>query len=208
MHTPSRDDVEIIAKDTVYKGYFQIDRYRLRHRTYAGGWTDEVMREVFERGHAVAVVLYDPHRDRVALIEQFRPGAYAAGWHPWQMEMVAGIIEPDESLEEVACREVEEEAGVKAQALVSVGHYLISAGGTTETCKLFCARVDAEGVDGIHGLAHEGEDIRVWTLPVAEAYGLVRDGHISNVIAVIAIQWLMLEREALRQQWGVATSSP
>ena len=89
-------DVEVITKETVFQGYFRVDRYRLRHRTFAGGWTDEMVREVFERGHAVVVLLYDPDRDEVALIEQFRPGAFAAGWNPWLIECVAGIIDEGE----------------------------------------------------------------------------------------------------------------
>lgn len=197
------EDVHVIAKDTVFKGYFQIDRYRLRHRTFAGGWTQEITREIFERGHAVVVLLYDPDRERVALIEQFRAGALAAGWYPWMIECVAGIIEPGESLEEVARRETREEAGTEATDLVEVGHYLMTAGGSSETCKLYCARVDSASIDGIHGLAHEGEDIRIFTVPVDEAYAMTRDGRINNSMAVIAIQWLMLERAALKRRWGV-----
>lgn len=197
----SRDDVEILAKDTMFKGYFQIDRYRVRHRTFAGGWTGDIVREIFERGHAVVVLLYDPDRDRVALIEQFRCGALAADWNPWLIECVAGIIEPGESMEDVARRETVEEAGVQAQDLVDVGHYLVTAGGSSETCKLYCARVDSSKVDGLHGLAEEGEDIRVFTVGTDEAYAMARDGRINNSMAVLALQWLMLERETLKQRW-------
>lgn len=198
-----KDDVQVIAKDTLFKGYFQIDRYRVKHRTFAGGWTDEITREIFERGHAVAVALYDPDRDRVALIEQFRAGALAAGWYPWMVECVAGIIEPGEAMDEVARRETLEEAGTEARDLVEIGHYLVTAGGSSETCKLYCARVDSSTIDGLHGLAHEGEDIRVFTAPLDEAYAMTRDGRINNSIAVIAMQWLMLERTELKRRWGV-----
>ena len=70
---------EILEKTRVYDGFFKIDRYRLRHRLHAGGWSGVMTREVFERGHAAAVLPYDPERDAVVLIEQFRIGAYAAG---------------------------------------------------------------------------------------------------------------------------------
>lgn len=197
----SDDDVQLIAKETVFKGYFQMDRYRLRHRTFAGGWTADIVREIFERGHAVVVTLYDPVRDEIALIEQFRTGALAAGWYPWQIECVAGIIEADETPESVAWRETEEEAGTKPAAMAEIGHYLITGGGSSETVVLFCAQVDTSKIAGLHGLAHEGEDIRVFTTPLAEAYAMVRDGRICNSMAVIAIQWLMLEKDSLKARW-------
>ena len=195
------DDVLLIAKETVFKGYFQIDRYRLRHRRFDGGWTDEIVREVFERGHASVVLLYDPDRDRVALIEQFRPGALAADWYPWLIECVAGIIEAGESPEDVAWRETAEEAGAEPAAMIEVGKYLVTAGGSSESCALFCARIDSTSIDGLHGLAHEGEDIRVFTVPSTEAYAMTKDGRICNSMAVLAIQWLMLEKSSIHARW-------
>lgn len=196
------DDVQLLAKDRVFQGYFAIDRYRLRHRTFAGGWTGEVVREVFERGHAVVVILYDPVHDQVALIEQFRVGAYGAGLYPWLVECVAGIVEPGESTEQVAQRETREEAGTEPSHLEYIGKYIITPGGSTETVELFVARVDAPSIAGLHGLEHEGEDIRVFTVPVEEAYAMVKSGRIANSMAVIAVQWLMLERADLRHRWG------
>ncbi len=60
------DDVEIIARETAYEGHFRLDRYRLRHRLFDGGMSPELKREVFERGHAAALLPYDPVRDEVA----------------------------------------------------------------------------------------------------------------------------------------------
>lgn len=202
MRPMDRDkDVEILSKETVFKGYFQVDRYRLRHRTFAGGWTDEMVREVFERGHAVVVLLYDPDRDKIALIEQFRPGAYAAGWHPWLVECVAGIIEDGEHPDDVARRETREEAGSDPTDMIHIGDYLVTAGGSSESCRLYCARVDSSAIAGTHGLAHEGEDIRVFVIDPAEALAMCRDGRINNAMAVLAIQWLTLERDGLRARW-------
>ncbi|KAF0224509.1 MAG: ADP-ribose [Rhodospirillaceae bacterium] len=197
----SDDDVEVIAKDTMFKGYFQIDRYRLRHRRFDGGWTQEIVREIFERGHASVVLLYDPDRDRVAMIEQFRPGALAAGWYPWLVECVAGIIDEGETPEGVARRESAEEAGAVPTAMIEVGKYLVTAGGSSESCALFCARVDSSVIDGLHGLEHEGEDIRVFTLATDDAYAMTKDGRICNSMAVLAVQWLMLERDHIRARW-------
>jgi len=193
-------DVEVITRETVFKGYFRIDRYRLRHRTFAGGWSSELVREVFERGHAVVVLLYDPDRDAVALIEQFRPGAYAAGWHPWLIECVAGIIEPNEHPDDVARRETREEAGADPEAMIHVGNYLLTAGGSSETCRLYCARVDSSLITGVHGLEEEGEDIRTHVVTTDEAMAMVRDGRINNAMAVLALQWLVLDKDRIRHE--------
>ena len=197
------DAVQILARDTVFKGYFRMDRYTVRHRTYRGGWTGDITREIFERGHAVVVILYDPMRDEVAMIEQFRCGALAADMYPWLVECVAGIIEKGETPEQVALRECVEEAGTEAKDIFEIGKFIITPGGSSETVVLFCARIDATQISGFHGLEHEGEDIRVFTLPLVEAYGMIKDGRINNSMAVISIQYLMLEKEALKVRWGV-----
>ena len=93
----TRSDVEIIEKTVCYEGFFRIERYRLKHRLYNGSWSGEIVRELFERGHAAAVLPYDPVRDEVVLIEQFRVGALAAPGGPWLMEIVAGVIDGDET---------------------------------------------------------------------------------------------------------------
>lgn len=199
---PKRDGrVEILEKTTPFKGYFQVDRYRLRHRKFDGGWTEEMTREIFERGHAAAVLLYDPGRDRVVLIEQFRPGAYAAGMEPWLVEIVAGIIEPGETPEAVARREAEEEAGCSLGELLPIGRYLVTPGGSSESVTLFCGRVDSRGAGGIHGLDHEHEDIRVVALDRQEALDRLAAGKVTNLIAAAALQWLALNHTEVMRIW-------
>lgn len=195
------EDVVILEKTTPFQGYFRIDRYLLQHRTHAGGLTAPMSREIFERGHAVAVLLYDPVRDEVGLIEQFRPGAYAAGWEPWLIEIVAGIIDEGETARQVAIREAKEEAGAEVTQIEPVCRYLVSPGGTSESLEIFCARVDTAALSGIHGLAHEGEDIRVFALPADEAIAWVENGKIANSMTIIALQWLALNRARLREKW-------
>ena len=196
------DDVRVLACDTVFQGYFRIDRYRLQHRRHDGGWTEELTREVFERGHAVGVLPYDPSRDEVVLIEQFRVGAHAAGWAPWQLEVVAGIIDPGETAEEVARRESLEEAGLTLLELAPISDFLVSQGAVSETVRLFCGRVDATGAGGIHGLEHEGEDIKVVVVPFAELPALLAENKVTNATGLVALQWLLLNRDALRARWS------
>ena len=199
---PGPDDrVEIVEKTTPFAGYFRIDRYRLRHRKFDGGWTDEMTREIFERGHAAAVLLYDPERDCVVLIEQFRPGAYAAGMEPWLVEVVAGIIEPGEPPAEVARREAEEEAGCSVSDLHFIGRFLATPGGSSETLTLYCGRIDSRGAGGVHGLDHEHEDIRVLPLDRQEALDRLAAGAFTNLFTVAALQWLALNHTKLMSIW-------
>jgi ADP-ribose pyrophosphatase len=193
---------DIVAKSIVYSGFFKMEKYRLRHQLFAGGWSPEISRECLERGHAVAVLPYDPDHDRVVLLEQFRIGALEAPGGPWLLEIVAGIIGPGESKLEVARREAMEEAGCELLAILPICEYLVSPGGTSESITLYCGRVDTKGVGGVHGLIEEQEDIRVQVLPTQEALGLLHSGRILSVTPLIALQWLALNREQLRMRWG------
>lgn len=197
----TRDDAEILDLETVWKGFFRIDRLRLRHRLFAGGWGQPITREVFERGHAAALLPYDPVRDEVVLIEQFRTGALAAGVEPWLVEIVAGIIEKGETAEDVVRRETVEEAGCEVTEVVPIMDVFTTPGGSSERIAIFIGRVDAQGVGGVHGLTDEGEDIRVFTESLDAALERMASGGINNLIAVAALQWLALNREELRGNW-------
>jgi ADP-ribose pyrophosphatase len=197
------EKVELLEHGAAFQGYFRIDRYHLRHEQFAGGMGKAIVREVFERGQVAAVLPLDPQRARVVLIEQFRAGAYARGWHPWLLECVAGIIEQGESAEDVARRETQEEAGCRITELIPItAPFLSSPGACTETVSLFCGRVDAAAVGGIHGLVEEGEDIRVGSWTIDEALELLACGRIVNAKTIIALQWLALNRERVLRTWG------
>lgn len=195
---------ELLDKKTVYDGYFQMVRYRLRHTLFAGGWSGEMVREVFERGHAASVLLYDPLLDKVVMLEQFRVGAINTDGEnhtAWLWEVVAGIIEPGETVTDVVHREAQEEAGCIVSDLILMYNYLVSPGGTTESNVIFCGRVDASQAGGIHGLAQEHEDIKVHVLPVTTALDMLRNGQIRSAPAIIALQWLALYKNEVRQRW-------
>ena len=195
------EDVVLIGREVVYDGYFRLDRCRLRHRQFAGGMGPVLTREILERGRVAAVLPVDPARDRVVLIEQFRPGAWASGRDPWLLECVAGIIEPGETPEALARREAREEAGCTVTDLVPIASFLTSPGATTETVRLFCGRVDSEGVGGLHGLAEEGEDIRVRVMPVEDAVARLDEGGIVNAKTIIALQWIARHYPSLKARW-------
>jgi ADP-ribose pyrophosphatase len=197
------DRIVIGERRTVYRGFFRIDRFRLRHRLYAGGWSTELSREVFLRHNAAAILLYDPTHDAFVFIEQFRLAAHIAGFAAWQIEIVAGIIErPDEPAAEVARRETAEEAGLAIIGdIVPIHRYMTSPGGSTETVELFCGRVDAGVAGGIHGLADESEDIKVVVKSHDEAMAMLAAGRIENGFTLLALHWFAANRERLRRQW-------
>ena len=190
---------KIVRHDIAYQGYFRIEKFQLQHELYGGGWTETFQREIFERGSAVAVIPYDPKRDKVVLIEQFRSGAIGNMQQPWMKEIVAGIIEDGESEPDVARRETMEEAGCEILALEKISQYFVSPGGTTEQCILYYAEIDSEGVGGIFGLDHEFEDILVEAVDFKQAVAWLDDGTINSAASIIGLQWLMLNRERLRQ---------
>ena len=203
---PNRNDVEMIDREVVHDGFFRLDRYRLRHRQFTGGLGPVLTREILERGKVAAVLPVDPARDRVVLIEQFRPGAWGADWDPWLLECVAGVIEPGETPEALARREALEEAGCVITDLVPIATFLTSPGATTETVRLFCGRVDSEGVGGLHGLAGEGEDIRASVVAVDDAVTLLDEGRIVNAKTIIALQWIARHYHTLKARWTAASS--
>jgi ADP-ribose pyrophosphatase len=195
-------EFEIIAREALCHSFFRMDRYRLRHSLYAGGWSADVDREVFSRGDCVAVLLYDPHRDAVVLIEQFRAGsALHRPESAWLLEIVGGAIETGEDPEQVAHREAWEEAGCRIEELLRVNRFYTTPGCASEWLTLYCGKVDAADAGGIHGLREEDEDILANVVAFDEAYRMVEDGRIESGISIIALQWLALNRDRLRREW-------
>ena len=190
---------EIIAETPVYRGFFNLSAFRLRHTLFAGGWSEPMLRELFHRGRCVAVVPYDPVTDRVILIEQFRIGAVGDKAVPWLVEIVAGAVEPGESPEDVALREAEEEAGCPLRELIRIGEFYTTPGGCSEKITIFCGLAEWTDADGVFGLADEQEDIRAMSVSLDEALAWLDNGIIDSVVPALALQWLALNRERLRQ---------
>lgn len=186
---------EIVGEHPLYRGFFSLTRYELKHTLFAGGWSESMVRELFHRGRCVGIIPYDPVRKKVVLIEQFRIGAVPDKATPWLMEIVAGAVEPGETPEDVAHREMAEEAGCRASELIRIGEFYTSPGGCSEKITLFCGLIDSEGAGGIFGLAEEHEDIRAEVVDLDEALTWIETGIIDSAIPIIALQWLALNRE-------------
>ena len=201
-----RDDAELLDRERMFDGFFAVDRLRLQHRLFRGGKSDALQREVFLRPPAVGVLLLDPLRRELVLVEQFRVGAFAAepslavepsDDSPWLLELVAGLIEPGETAEDVARREAREEADCAIQELWPIHEYYSSPGGSNERIHLFCGTVDASVAGGVHGCDQEHEDIRVVCLNLEQARRAMQSGRLNNAMTLLAVQWLFLNEDSI-----------
>lgn len=195
-------DYQVLDEELSFDGFFRIKTLNLRHTLFAGGWSSPLRRELFMRDSCVGVLLYDPDRDELVLVEQFRVGLLPSGRDPWVLELVAGIIEPGESAQQVARRESVEESGCVISELLTIAEYFSSPGGSSEFFHLYCGRVKSEGAGGIYGLAHEGEDIKAQVFSFDDAMALVAKGKINNAHTLIALQWLQLNKRDVQRQWA------
>lgn len=191
-------DVEVGERRAGYQGFFRLDLIKLRHRLFNGGWSQWFSRELFVRGPAVAAILYDPARDQIGFVEQFRIGALAEPTGPWCLEVVAGISEPGETPEAVIGREIQEEAGLTPDQLIPICHYLSSPGGTDEKLYLFCALCDLSAGGGVFGLPEENEDIRLHVAPAAEVFANLYTSRFNNAATLLCLQWLQLNHREVR----------
>jgi ADP-ribose pyrophosphatase len=194
-------DVRVLEDQAVWSGHFSMRRLTLQHRRFAGGWSDPVVREIFERGDAVAVLPYDPSTDSLVMIEQFRPGAVRGDDSPWMLELIAGVVEAGEGDEEVVHREAMEEAACELSELLPIATVFPSAGACTEQVRLFCGRVSKAAIGELHGVQEEGEDILVHSIPRADALQMLADDRIPNGHTLIALQWLHIHGASLRERW-------
>jgi ADP-ribose pyrophosphatase len=199
--------VEVIERELCYQGFFSLERIHLRHSLHRGGMSPVLVREILEKGDVVAMLPYDPVTDTVVLIEQFRVGALAGAASAWLLEIVAGLMEPGEPPEDVARREAAEEAGLAVRRIEPIARFFATPSKSSELTHLFCGEVDASGAGGVHGLAHEGEDIRVLPMPAEQAFALLETGRIDSAWPMIALMWLQTHRERLRRAWTEQSGS-
>ncbi len=199
----SQDDVKILQEESGYKGFFSLKKLTIKHRLFKGGWSQEFHRELCIRGDAVGVLLYDPHTQQFAMVEQLRIGVLYRKQSPWLLELVAGMLDKDgENCAEVAKRETLEEAGLEVDQLEHVIEYFCSPGGSTEHFTLFCGRVNlADTQKDIFGVCDEHEDICLHILPVTEVIDMLNKGLINNAMSIIALQWFQLNKPRLDKLW-------
>jgi ADP-ribose pyrophosphatase len=191
----------VINKKLLYSGFFKLTGFELTHELFDGGDSPVLSRELLDRHHAAAVLPYDPVRDEVVLIEQFRIGAGDDPSGPWVIEIIAGLVEAGETAEQLVHREAMEEAGCTVTDLVPVHRYYSSPGSSNEQIQIYFARTETDGLGGIHGIDEEGEDIRVHIVSSDTAFDWLDQGRIDSALPIIALQWFRLNRDRIRQQW-------
>lgn len=198
------EDIVIEAETVGYAHFFAVEDYRLRHRTFAGAETAPLDRAVFVSGDAACVLPYDPVRDRVLLIEQFRPGPMARGdRNPWMLEPIAGRVDPFETPEEAVRREAVEEAGLSVGRLIAAPNYYPTPGAKSEFIYNFIALTELpDGVGRPGGMVDEGEDIRPHLASFAQLEELLASGELLNGPAVLLTLWLARLRPELRAAAG------
>lgn len=194
--------LEIAEDELVWSGRFPLQRVRFTYQRFDGGRSRELTWELWRRGQGVAMLPYDPWTDRVAMIEQFRLPVHAAGLPPIHRECIAGLLELGEDPGIAAMREAEEEAGLQPDRVESIGRFMLMQGGCDELMHLYCGRARLpESASTHHGLAEEGEDIRVLIGPAEEAFAALDANAIQNATAALCLYWLRQNRARLRAQW-------
>lgn len=191
----------IHSSRTLFKGFFKLTELHLTHQLYAGGESPLLRRELLEKGNAVGLLPYDPRRDALVLVEQFRIGALQDSSGPWLVEIIAGYQEAHEDPQSVAVREACEEAGCEVTDLQFINRYYSTPGGSSEQIHLYFGLTDSSGLGGVHGLEDEGEDIRVRVISSRTAFEWLDQGRIDSAMPTIALQWFRLNRAAIRRQW-------
>ena len=202
---PPHPGVQCEAVDRVWNGRFPLDVVRFRHRRFDDAWSGTRTWELWRRGRAAAVLPYDPVRDAVVLIEQFRLPALAAGLEPVLVEVPAGLCDGAETPEQTVRREAQEEMALSPDHLVRIGDFLLTAGGSDELCTLFVGRVRTPAapgsIAGNAGMVAENEDIRIRVWAATDAIEAALAGRIPNSVAAIALMWLNARRHELRRDW-------
>lgn len=199
---------DLIHREALFQGYYRVDRFHIRQQFDDGTWSNVFSREVFDGNkNAAVVLLFDPQHDKVVMINQFRPGPMSKGDEPFMTECVAGVIDPGETAETTARREAMEESGCEVTDLQKVFAYYPSPGCMGEHVTVFVGRTKAPEEGGIHGLAHEGEHIRVLVMDAMKAISLLYEGKLRDAASIIAMQWFALHHTELRSRWLVSDAS-
>ncbi|ARE39163.1 ADP-ribose pyrophosphatase [Rhodovulum sp. P5] len=194
-------DIVLHQRRQPYARFFAVEEYDFCHRRFDGTMSEEMNRAAFFTADAATVMPYDPVRDAVLLIEQFRAGPYARGDSEcWSVEAIAGLVDPGETPEDTVRREAVEEAGVEVGQLHKVYGYYPSPGAKAEFIYSYVGEADLpEGAGGLGGLVAEGEDIRAHVVPFDTAMELVESGEIGNAPLILTLLWLARNRERLRK---------
>ncbi len=200
--TFSSKDVEIISQQLIYEGFTSFSVVDLKFRRFKEGWSNVVTREVFKKKQAVGVLLFDPLTDEIILTEQFRVGTLEDKSSPWQVEVVAGIIEPSLTPEDTVHKEVLEETTLSLMALEPIVKYWLSPGSSNEFFYLYCGCVNSKNMPEYCGLQEEDEDIRLTKIKAKIAFEQIYSDVMNNAATIISLQWMQNNHARLSKKWN------
>jgi len=187
--------VDIQSRRRVFDDVFKIDEAELRFEQYNGEMSPPVRRLSFERGDSVAAVVWCRDTDDLLFTEQFRFPTLTKG-PGWLLEVMAGVIDGDETPEAAVRREIEEELGYRIDRLEPIATFFVSPGGSSE--RIFLYFVDTTGASRVSaggGVAAEHEDIHVVTMPRAAARQRLAEGSFTDAKTIIGLQWFFSRGE-------------
>ena len=188
----SNADVSIETKEPLFQGFIQVEKIQLKHRLFQQPhYSPIIQRELIRRPEAAGVLLYNDQQQRFALIEQFRIGALNDPESPWQLEVIAGVLDGNETPEQCIRRESLEESGCEVNELIHLFSFYPSAGACSELFHLYAAEVELPLTGGIFGMPNEGENIQLHLFNYAELATLFQGKRLKNAAVIMALQWLM-----------------
>lgn len=197
--TYSHQDVEIQSRETLYSGFLRVEKVSLRHRLFnQTEYIPTIQRELIQRKEAAGVLIYNDQQQKFALIEQFRIGAMDDPVSPWQLEIIAGVLDGDESPETCIRRESLEESGCELNDLQHIFSFYPSAGACNEIFYLYTAQAILPEIGGVFGMPDEGENIQLHLFDYADLDELLQGSRLCNAAIIIALQWLKQHLLALK----------
>ncbi|WP_010112953.1 NUDIX domain-containing protein [Acinetobacter sp. P8-3-8] len=189
--TYSDKDVEIQSREYAYQGFVQVEKISLRHRLFnQSEYTTVIQRELIRRKEAAGVLIYNDQQRKFVLIEQFRVGAIDDQVSPWQLEIIAGVLDGDESPESCIRRESVEESGCELDQIELLFSFYPSAGACDEIFHLYVAQAELPSEGGVFGMPDEGENIKLHIIPYADLNFLLHSKRLCNAPIIMALQWL------------------
>ncbi len=185
------DKIDIQSKRIVFDDKYKVEEAVFRFPRFDGQMSKPERRLVFERGNSAAAILWNRDTQKVLLTNQFRYPTYEQG-PGWLSEVVAGVIDGNETAEETIRREIEEEIGYKvAGTPVHIATFYVSPGASSERVTLYYVEVsNADHTSKGGGLASENEDIKLEEWSPSALWQALEEGTICDAKTLIAVQWL------------------
>ncbi|MEZ2129180.1 MULTISPECIES: NUDIX domain-containing protein [unclassified Sinorhizobium] len=206
MNKFERAKVEIVSEETLSNQWTRLSMFALDY-TDSQGETHRLKREVYHRTPAACILLFDPKRETVVLVRQFRLPVYLHGEPAWTIEVPAGLLDGDEA-EEAIRREAMEETGIRVRNVQFLFKAYSSPGSNSEVIHCFVALIDvADRIGNGGGLAEEHEDIEVLEVPLGAAMRMIETGEILDAKTIMLLQWATLNRNILVSSDDASTRS-